>query len=107
MQALEAQVASIQRLANVAEDASNKLRLLDARLDEIIARAVELSVTGATEVGGLDAEVESVVHELEALRQAMEDTRGASTGNIDASVLEPRTQAERQAAQRGQTMPGT
>ena len=50
VKALEAQVASADRLTDVARDAQDKLRLLDARLDEAVARAVELSIT-ADDVG--------------------------------------------------------
>ena len=41
---LEAQLASAQRMQAVSQDARDRLRLLDARLDELVARAVEVSV---------------------------------------------------------------
>lgn len=71
---LEAQMASVTRLQSVREDASNHLRTLDARLDELVARAVELSVSGAADVGGLGGDVETMVSDMEALRQAIDET---------------------------------
>ncbi|HEX9260713.1 MAG TPA: hypothetical protein VF855_14325 [Acidimicrobiales bacterium] len=74
IEALQAQLASADRLAQVSADARDRLRLLDARLDELVARAVELSI-GATDadVGLLDADVDGLVTEMEALRQAVEE----------------------------------
>ncbi len=77
---LESQWASVSRLAKVREDASSHLRTLDARLDELVARVVELSVTGASDVGGLGSDVESMVTDMEALRQALDETKQAASG---------------------------
>ncbi|MFP5318888.1 MAG: hypothetical protein ACLGI2_11435, partial [Acidimicrobiia bacterium] len=79
MQALQSQLASAERLAMVAADAQNRLRVLNAQLDESVARAVELSVHGDTDASALSpltADVENVVGEMEALRQAIEETQG-------------------------------
>ncbi|HNH96426.1 MAG TPA: hypothetical protein PLY51_12725, partial [Microthrixaceae bacterium] len=53
-------------------------RLLDARLDETVTRTVELVATQAdsSDLGGIGPEVESIVSELESLRQAVEETGG-------------------------------
>lgn len=78
-QALESQIASGERLAMVATDAQNRLRVLNAQLDESVARAVELSVSGdvdASALSPLTADVENVVGEMESLRQAIEETQG-------------------------------
>jgi hypothetical protein len=59
----------------VAAEARDRLRLLDARLDEAVARAVELSL-GAGDVsaaGGLQGDVDQLVEEMEALRVALDD----------------------------------
>jgi outer membrane murein-binding lipoprotein Lpp len=77
---MESQWASVSRLAKVREDASSHLRTLDARLDELVARVVELSVTGASDVGGLGSDVESMVSDMEALRQALDETKQAAPG---------------------------
>jgi hypothetical protein len=71
---LEAQLATASRMERVSTDAQNRLRMLDARLDELVARAVELSVSGSTVgVGGLGDDVDVLVQEMEALRQAVEE----------------------------------
>lgn len=77
-QAVLAQLASAERVARVADDARNRLRALNAQLDEAVARAVELSLTAGDgrELRPLSADVESLVSELESLRQALEETRG-------------------------------
>jgi hypothetical protein len=78
LEALRAQVQSAQRLERTAIDARDRLRLLNARLDEAVARAVELSVgTGDTvQLGGLGTDVDNLVGEMESLRQALEETSG-------------------------------
>jgi hypothetical protein len=78
VEALRAQVESAERLQQTAIGARDRLRLLNARLDEAVARAVELSVgTGSTvQLGGLGTDVDNLVGEMEALRQALEETSG-------------------------------
>jgi hypothetical protein len=78
--ALEAQIASADRMAAVAADARDRLRLLEARLDEAVARAVELSLRAddVTDVGGLGGDVDALVSEMESLRQGLEEAGGAS-----------------------------
>ena len=73
---LQAQLESTERIAKVASEARHRLQLLDARLDEAVARAVELAVSAddARAVGGLGTEVDAVVGEMESLRQALEET---------------------------------
>jgi hypothetical protein len=76
-QALESQLSSYERIAAVSEDARTRLRVLNAQLDEAVARALELAL-GANDVSDLSplsADVESLVGELEALRQAVEETK--------------------------------
>lgn len=75
--ALGSQLASAERLAAVARDASNRLRVLNAQLDEAVARAVELSVKAADAgaLSPLTEDVDSLVSEMESLRQALEETR--------------------------------
>ena len=78
-EALRSQIASTRRIGEVARDTRDRLRLLDARLDESVARAVELSLrTGdATDASGLGSDVEAIVTEMESLRVALEETRTA------------------------------
>jgi hypothetical protein len=76
--AIEAQLASGRRLRSVADDARNRLRLLNAQLDEAVARSLEISLQAGdvAQLGPLTQDVEGVVHELESLRQALEETSG-------------------------------
>jgi hypothetical protein len=78
--AVKAQLSSAKRIGDVAGDASDRLRVLDAQLDEAVARAVELSVSAdsAGDIAPLDADVDSLVGELEALRQGLEETGGTA-----------------------------
>ena len=79
-EALEAQLASARRMDEVIAEARDRLRLLDARLGEAVARSVELSiqVVDVGRLGRLDADVDMVVDELEALRLALDETGDAS-----------------------------
>ena len=73
IESLRAQLAAAERLSTLATRSRDRLRLLDARFDELIARAVEVSVgSGDSEVLGQD--VDQLVSELESLRVAMEET---------------------------------
>jgi hypothetical protein len=74
--AVRQQLASAQRLAGVARDAEDRLRRLSAQLNEVVARAVELSLQGP-DVGTLQplgSDVDDLVGELESLRVALEET---------------------------------
>ena len=77
--ALQAQLATAKRIHDVQSDTHSRLRLLNAQLDEAVAQAVELSVKGAdVDVGPLTNNVDSVVGELEALRQGLEEAGGGT-----------------------------
>ncbi len=78
--AMEAQLASAERLDATIRDTHDRLVLLDARTDEVVTRAVELSVSQVDEqvVGELDSDVGRIVGDLEALRLAIEETHGSS-----------------------------
>ena len=74
--ALEAQVATATRMYALITETRDQLQLLNARLDESVARCIELSVgtyrpDAFSEVEG---DVGSITDELEALRGAIEDT---------------------------------
>jgi hypothetical protein len=75
-------VASARRLGTVAQDARDRLSLLDARLDEAVARAVELSLRAedVAELGGLGGDVEELVGEMESLRVALDEAGAAGRG---------------------------
>ncbi len=80
MESLRAQLATVERLERVIGDADSRLRLLNARLDEAAARTIELSVQASdvAELGGLGHDVDQMVDEMEALRQAIEETGGGT-----------------------------
>lgn len=80
MESLKAQLGTVERLERVIGDADSRLRLLNARLDEAAARTIELSVQAndVAELGGLGADVDQMVDEMEALRQAIEETGGGT-----------------------------
>ncbi len=74
--AMESQLASAQRIDTTIADTYDRLRLLDARTDEAVARAVELSVSQSDpdSVQALDSDVGRIVGDLESLRLAIEET---------------------------------
>jgi hypothetical protein len=82
---LEAQLASAERLDRVTSEAESKLRLLQAQLDEAVARAAELSVR-AGDIGalvGVEDDITDVTDQMEALRLALEETsRADSLGGL-------------------------
>ena len=82
LEALQAQVLSAQRLSKVAEEARSRLELLNARLDEAVARAVELALSAedATALTGLGGDVDALVGEMESLRGALDEAGQASRG---------------------------
>jgi len=82
-QSLQAQLATAERLDGVLNETRDTLRLLDARLDEAVARSLELSVDadhpgdlGA--LGGVTSDVEEVLEEMEALRLALDEADGGT-----------------------------
>jgi hypothetical protein len=91
--ALEAQLASANRLATVTNEAHDRLRLLNARMDEMVARAIELSVDASEvdQLGGLGSDVDSLVDEMEALRLAMDETdrMGDAPAELPPTELPP------------------
>jgi hypothetical protein len=80
MDSLRAQLATVERIEAVINDADSRLRLLNARLDEAAARTIELSVQAndVADLGGLGDDVDQMVDEMEALRQAIEETGGGT-----------------------------
>jgi hypothetical protein len=75
LRSLQAQLESAQRLDTTIADARDRLRLTNARLDEAVARAAELSVRAGDvhDLEGLGDDVDSLVQDLEALRLGLEE----------------------------------
>ena len=71
--ALQAQLATADRMDHVILDAHDRLRLTGARLDEAVARVIELSTHGGdvAELRGVGADVDGLVDELEALHRSL------------------------------------
>ncbi|MEZ5226875.1 MAG: hypothetical protein R2710_09400 [Acidimicrobiales bacterium] len=74
--ALQSQLATARRLDDTIGSTRAQLLLLDARLDELVTRSIELSVTGgdAESLGSVERDLQDVVDELEAVRLAVEET---------------------------------
>ena len=80
LEALDAQLAAVGRMDRVIADTADRLRLLDARLDEAVTRAIELSVRAddPDELSGLGDDIDSLVDDMESLRQGLDE--------VDATV---------------------
>lgn len=69
------QLATVDRLKELSAQTANQLRLTQARLDELCARAAEVSI-GASDTDRLAHDVDDLVLELEGLHQAMQELPG-------------------------------
>ena len=75
LEALQAQLDTATRMDEVIRDTRDRSRLQNARMDESVARAIELSVKAedVTELDGLGDNVGDLVTQLDAMRQALDD----------------------------------
>ena len=73
---VEGQLASADRMKELSAQTADRLRLTQTRLDELVARASEVSI-GASDTTAYAHDVENLVIEIEAMRLAVEDTRSA------------------------------
>lgn len=82
IESLRAQLASAERLDRTIAEARDRLRLTNARLDEAVARATELSVQAGDvgDLAGLGHDVDALVTDLEALRLGLEEASRPATG---------------------------
>ena len=67
------QLDSTERLRAESNKTADRLRLTQTRLDELVARAAEVAI-GAGDTDAYEHDVDDLVVELEALRQAVEET---------------------------------
>jgi hypothetical protein len=76
--AIRSQMDSYRRIEQTAVSTRQRLQLLEARLDETVARAIEVGLRAGDpiEIGALDDDVESLVNEMEALRRGLDETAG-------------------------------
>jgi hypothetical protein len=68
------QIETSDRLKQQSQQTAERLRLTQTRIDELVARASEVKL-GATDTDRYAHDVDEVVIQLEALRQAVEETR--------------------------------
>ena len=73
---VRSQLESADRLKEQSAKTAATLRLTQTRLDELVARASEVRI-GAADTDTYATDVDQVVLQLEALRQAVEETRTA------------------------------
>ena len=73
---VEQQIATAERLQQQSAETADSLRHTQTRLDELVARASEVRV-GLVDTDSYAREVDELVVRLEALHQAVEETRTA------------------------------
>lgn len=73
IESVKSQIQSTERLKSESARTADRLRLTQARLDELVTRAAEVSI-GAGDTDAYEHDVDDLVIELEALRQAVEET---------------------------------
>jgi len=70
---VRSQLESVRRLEIESEKTADRLRLTQTRLDELVSRASEVAI-GAGDTDAYEHDVDDLVIELEALRQAVDET---------------------------------
>jgi hypothetical protein len=94
--AVQRQLAAGQRIEAAAFEARDRLRVLNAQLDESVAAVVEMSLrpTADRSAGAIRGQVDGIVDELEALRLALDETDSLSASSSPdvpaSSTLEQR-----------------
>jgi hypothetical protein len=73
IESVENQLAGAERLKALSASTADRLRLTQVRLDELVARAAEVSI-GRTDESSYEHDVDNLVIELEGLRQAVVET---------------------------------
>ena len=72
--AIQAQLDAAARMDSSIAETRDRLRLLNARLDEAVTRSIELSVSSgdSSRLESIDDDVATITQEMEALRQGLE-----------------------------------
>ena len=75
---IQAQIDAAERMDTTIAETRDRMRLLNARLNEAVTRAIEVSVSTATgdELSAVGNDLESITTEVEALRQGIEAVEG-------------------------------
>ena len=76
---VQSQLESADRLKALSAETVDRLRLSQARLDELVARAAEVSV-GSGDTDTYADDVDELVLQLEGLRQAVAEVNRPATG---------------------------
>jgi hypothetical protein len=69
---VQGQLATADRMKALSATTANKMRLSQARLDELVSRAAEVSI-GESDTAGFADDVDDLVLELEGLRLAVQE----------------------------------
>ena len=101
VEALDAQLAAAARMDRVISEVSDRLRLLDARLNEAVTRAIELSVRADNpdELSGLGDDIDTLVDDMESLRQGLDEVDAGGSGRGGLPSLPPTPSLEPREAQ--------
>jgi len=85
--AVQRQLAAGQRIETAAFEARDRLRVLNAQLDESVAAVVEMTLrpNAAGTAGAVRGQVNGIVDELEALRLALDETDSLSGPSPDGT----------------------
>ena len=75
IESVQSQLATADRLKALSASTADQLRLNEARLDELCARAAEVSV-GSSDTDTFAHDVDDLVLELEGMRQALQELPG-------------------------------
>jgi len=82
---LNAQLETARRMDALISSTYDELRLINARLDEAVTQAIELSVTNHGDLSPVSSDVEDIVDSLTALRTAMTTLDGANPQDLDVA----------------------
>jgi hypothetical protein len=80
---LNAQLDTARRMDALISSTYDELRLINARLDEAVTQAIELSVTNHGDLSPVSHDVEDIVDSLTALRSAMTSLDSSNPQDLD------------------------
>ena len=82
LESLQSQLASGDHLGDVLDDAERRLKVLDTRLEQSVTRAIDVSARLGDDLAlsTVEEDMTLLVDELEALREALDDTEGPTLG---------------------------
>lgn len=82
---LNAQMDTARRMDTLVASTYDELRLINARLDEAVTQAIELSVTNQGDLSPVSSDVEDIVDSLTALRTAMTSLGSPNPQDLDVA----------------------